>query len=186
MTLPWMIGLGVAAVVVLWLMLTYNGLVARRMAVRAAWGQIDVVLKRRYDLIPNLVETVRGYAAHEKETLERVIAARNQAVSARGPAGVAAAEGMLSGLLRQLFAVAEAYPDLKANANFQQLQGELASSENLIASARQQYNNLVQVYNASIAMFPTSVVAGVFGFREEEFFELTEAAQREAPKVRFT
>src|SRR5207248_5797068 len=129
----------------------YNGLVRLREQVRSAWAQIDVQLKRRYDLIPNLVETVKGYATHERETLTNVIAARNNAVAASGdPARLSQAEGQLSGALRQLFAVAEAYPDLKANTNFMQLQGELTSTENQIGGQRQGYNSIVQQYNTAI------------------------------------
>jgi LemA protein len=181
---PWIVG-GVVLLVILWVIGTYNRLVALRTAVRAAWGHIDVQLKRRYDLIPNLVETVRGYAGHEKETLERVISARRQAVAAAGPAQTAAAENMLTGALRQLFALSEAYPDLKANQTFQQLQGELANTENMIGGARQRYNHMVESYNVTIAQFPAVIVATLFGYREEEFFEITAASEREAPRVSF-
>jgi LemA protein len=183
--IPALIVLGVVLVIALWAMAGYNGLVTLREQVRAAWAQIDVVLKRRHDLIPNLVETVKGYAAHEKETLERVIAARNQAVSATNPQQASAAEGALSGALRQVFALAEAYPDLKANQNFMQLQGELASTENQIAGYRQNYNSVVQNYNVAVMRFPTNLMAGPFGFRPEPFFEIQDAAQREAPAVKF-
>lgn len=179
------VAIGLLAVVLIWAVASYNRLVSLRVGVRSAWAGIDVQLKRRYDLIPNLVDTVKGYAAHEKETLQNVIAARNQAVAARSPAESAAAEGMLSGALRQLFAVAEAYPDLKANTNFLQLQGELASTENQVGGARTSYNRQVQEYNASIAIVPTVIIASLFGFREEEFFELSDAVQREAPRVKF-
>lgn len=177
---------GVLLVVLVWLVATYNRLVSLRLGVRNAWAQIEVQLKRRYDLIPNLVETVKGYAGHEKQTLESVIAARNQAASASGPVALGAAEGMLSSALRQLFAVAEAYPNLKANENFQQLQGELAATENQVSGVRQRYNNSVQEYNTAIVTFPAMVVATLFAFREEEFFEITAPEQREAPKVKFT
>jgi LemA protein len=183
--IPVLVVLGVVVIVVLWAVAAYNGLVSLREQVRAAWAQIDVVLKRRYDLIPNLVETVKGYAAHEKDTLERVIAARNQAVTAKGPEQAAAAEGMLTGALRQIFALSEAYPDLKANTNFLQLQGELGNTENQISSFRQNYNSLVQRYNTAIMSFPNNLLAGPFGFTPQAFFEIQDAAQREAPQVKF-
>jgi LemA protein len=184
--IPLLIVAGVAVVLFLWAIAGYNGLVSLREQVRAAWAQIDVVLKRRHDLIPNLVETVKGYAAHEKGTLEAVIAARNQAVSAAGnPQQASVAEGALSGALRQVFALAEAYPDLKANQNFMQLQGELASTENQIASYRQSYNGVVQRYNTSVMSFPNNLLAGPFGFSPQPFFEIQDAAQREAPVVKF-
>jgi LemA protein len=176
---------GVVLVLILWAIAAYNGLVSLREQVRAAWAQIDVVLKRRHDLIPNLVETVKGYASHEKETLERVIQARNQAVSASGPQQAAAAEGALTGAVRQLFALSEAYPDLKANTNFLQLQGELASTENQISGMRQNYNNLVQRYNTAILSFPNNLMAGPFGFAPQPFFEIQDPGQREAPAVKF-
>jgi LemA protein len=177
--------LGVVVLLVIWAIVSYNSLVSLREQVRAAWAQIDVVLKRRHDLIPNLVETVKGYASHERDTLERVIAARNAAVAAPTPSAAVAAEGQLSGALRQLFAVAEAYPDLKANANFMQLQSELTASENQISSFRQSYNALVQRYNTAMLSFPTNLMAGPFGFTAQPFFEVQDAAQREAPVVKF-
>src|SRR3954453_13307297 len=181
------IGLGILVVLVLFAISAYNGLVGLREQVRSAWAQIDVMLKRRYDLIPNLVETVKGYAAHEKQTLEAVIAARNQAVSVAGnPAQLSQAEGQLSGALRQLFAVAEAYPDLKGNQNFMELQRELTNTENGIGQQRQQYNGLVASYNAAVLSFPNNLLAGPFGFQPQPFFEIQDAAQREAPVVRFT
>lgn len=183
--IPALIVLGVVIIIVLWAIAAYNRLVSLREQVRSGWAQIDVALKRRHDLIPNLVETVKGYAAHEKQTLERVIAARNQAVAATNPQQASAAEGLLSGALRQLFALAEAYPDLKANQNFMQLQAELASTENQISNWRQNYNNLVQRYNTTIMSFPTNLMAGAFGFTPGQFFEIQDAAQREAPQVRF-
>lgn len=183
-----MIGLIVLGVIVLFAFFAiaaYNNLVSLREQVRSAWAQIDVVLKRRYDLIPNLVETVKGYAAHERGTLEAVIAARNTAVAASDPAARSQAEGQLSGALRQLFAVAEAYPDLKANQNFMQLQGELATTENQISSFRQNYNNLVARYNTAMLSFPNNLIAGPFGFTPQPFFEVQDQAQREAPAVKF-
>lgn len=178
----------VVGIFFLWVMGSYNALIALGQSVKSARAQIDVLLKRRYDLIPNLVETVKGYASHEKETLERVIAARNQAVtaSASGDAAkVGQAESQLSGAVRQIFALSEAYPDLKANQNFMQLQGELVNTENQIASGGGVFNNVVQSYNTKLMSFPTNLIAGMFGFRSEPFFELTNAEQREAPRVKF-
>jgi LemA protein len=186
MTPLWIALIVLVVLVVLFAIASYNRLVSLREAVRSAWAQIDVVLKRRYDLIPNLVETVKGYAAHEKETLQGVIAARNAAASAREPSERVAAETQLSGAVRQLFAVAEAYPDLKANQNFMQLQGELAGTENQISSFRQSYNGLVQQYNTAMMSFPTNLIAGPFGFTPQPFFEIQDSAQREAPAVKFT
>lgn len=163
----------------------YNGLVQKRIRCEEAWSQIDVQLKRRYDLIPNLVETVKGYAAHERETLEAVIAARNQAIGAEGVQAQAEAENMLSGALRQLFALSESYPALKANENFAQLQEELTSTENKIAFSRQHYNDSVAVYNTARQTFPSNIIANMFGFQKREFFEIEEPAEREAPKVEF-
>ena len=169
----------------IWLIATYNGL--RRAQVRAqnAFSQIDVQLKRRHDLIPNLVETVKGYATHERETLEAVIAARARAVSAGPLDEKIAAEGGLSAALGRLMAVAEAYPDLKANTNFLQLQGELTSTENIIGGARNGYNNTVQGYNQTLVVFPTNLLAGLFGFKAMPFFQVDDAAQRVAPQVKF-
>lgn len=178
--------LAVALILFIWTIAIYNGLVRGRMTVREAWAQIEVQLKRRHELIPNLVETVKGYAAHEKETLNAVIAARNQAVSATTPAQIGVAEGMLSGALRQLFALSEAYPNLKANENFMQLSGELAATENQISGARGYYNDAVGRYNSSVQIFPNILFAGVLGFHAADFFELDEPAAREAPKVKFT
>jgi LemA protein len=176
----------VLGLLVVWAILSYNRLVSLREQVRAGWAQIDVLLKRRHDLIPNLVETVKGYAAHERETLERVITARNAAVAARDPGQASVAEGALSGALRQLFALSEAYPDLKANTNFTELQRELANTENLISGQRQQYNALVAAYNTSMLSFPNNLIAGPFGFTPQPFFEVQDAAQRETPQVKFT
>jgi LemA protein len=186
--LPWIIVGGVIAGCVLMVVVIYNGLVGRRVETQNAWSQIDVQLKRRYDLIPNLVETVKGYASHEKETLERVIQARNQAFNARGPAEVGAAENVLQGAMKSLFAVAEAYPDLKANQSFLGLQEELTSTENKIGFARQHYNDVVSQYNAQLMRFPANVFGGIFGFKAADFFQLDPseaAAAREAPKVKF-
>lgn len=177
--------LGVVAVLVVFFIAVYNGLVQKRVRCREAWSQIDVQLKRRYDLIPNLVNTVKGYAAHEKETLERVINARNQAISAQGVQQQAEAENMLTGALRQLFALSESYPDLKANENFLQLQEELTSTENKIAFSRQHYNDSAAVYNIARQKFPNNIVAGMFNFQKRDYFEIEEPAQREAPEVKF-
>jgi LemA protein len=164
--------IGVLVVVlVVYLISAYNGLVKLRNRIENAWAQIDVQLKRRYDLIPNLVETVKGYATHEQETLENVIQARNMAAGAEGPHQQAEAENMLSGALKSLFAVSEAYPDLKANQNFLELQEELTATEGRIAYARQFYNDTVYKYNTKIQTFPTVVIAGMFRFSEREYFE---------------
>jgi LemA protein len=165
----------------------YNQLVAMRQRVGQAFADVDVQLKLRHDLIPNLVETVKGYASHERGTLEAVVNARNAAVAAQGPAQQAAAENMLSGALRQLFALSEAYPDLKANQNFQQLQSELADIENKIAAARRFFNNAVQEYNTGIQQFPAALFAGSLGFTPRTFFDVGEErpALEKAPQVKF-
>src|SRR5688572_20830839 len=172
-TTGWII-LGVIVAFVLWAITIYNGLVALRQRVNQAFADIDVQLKQRHDLIPNLVETVKGYAAHERGTLEAVVQARNAAIAAKGTEQVAAAENVLTGALRQLFALAEAYPDLKANANFQQLQAELSDIENKIAAARRFFNNAVQEYNTAIEQLPAALFAGALGFHRREFFDLGE------------
>ena len=174
--------------VVIWLFATYNGLVRLRNQTKNAWSQIDVQLKRRHDLIPNLVETVKGYAAHERQTLEAVTAARNIALGAvgKGVGQQAKAEGELSGALARLLAVVERYPDLKANQNFLALQEELTSTENKISFSRQYYNDSVLNYNNKIQMAPSNIVAGMFGFKTGEFFEVTVPGEREAPKVSFS
>jgi len=171
--------------VVFWFIGAYNGLVRLRNQLENAWAQIDVQLKRRYDLIPNLVETVKGYAKHERETLENVIQARNIAMGAKTVGDRAEAENILSGTLKSLFALSEAYPDLKANQNFLKLQEELTSTENKVAFSRQFYNDSVQQLNTSIQMFPTNFVANMFNFTRRDFFEVKEEAVREAPKVSF-
>ncbi|MCC7203622.1 MAG: LemA family protein [Phycisphaeraceae bacterium] len=170
---------------VLWLIATYNGFVRGRVRVDNGYAQIDVQLKRRYDLIPNLVETVKGYAAHERQTLEAVIKARQQAIDASGVKDQAMAENLLTGALRQIFALSERYPDLKANANFAQLQEELVSTENKISFARQHYNDVVTGYNMLLAVFPSNLVAGMFNFKAREFFETEAPSERQAPKVQF-
>ena len=177
----------ILALVLVYFFATYNGPVRLKVQCDNAWSDIDVQLKRRYDLIPNIVETVKGYAAHERGTLEEVIKARNVAVAAQGPAQQAAAENMLSGALRQLFALSEAYPDLKANANFQQLQAEIADLENKIAASRRFFNNAVQEYNTGIQRFPAALFAGMFGFTQRDFFDLgpDRQAELQAPQVKF-
>jgi LemA protein len=163
----------------------YNGLVGLKVQCDNAWSDIDVQLKRRYDLIPNLVETVKGYAAHEKGTLEDVVAARNRAMSTQGPAAKAEAEGALTAALRQVFALAEAYPQLRAVESFNQLQATLNQIEDSVQNARRYYNAVVRDLNTKIAQFPSNIVAGMFNFKPREFFELTTPAEREVPKVSF-
>jgi LemA protein len=181
----WLIVLIVVVVLVLlWVVVTYNGLVKLRNKVENAWAQIDVQLKRRLDLIPNVVEAVKGYAAHESSTLEAVIQARQGSIAAQGPRQEAQADNILTGALRQLFALAESYPDLKANTSFLNLQEELSQTENKIGYSRQFYNDSVLKYNTKIQQFPTLVVAKPFGFDEREYFEAEDAA-REAPRVQF-
>ncbi|MGH7163615.1 MAG: LemA family protein [Planctomycetota bacterium] len=179
--------LGILVLVLLWAVGIYNGLVRLKNIAKEAWAQIDVQLKRRYDLIPNLVETAKGYMKHERETLERVIQARNACVTAlpQGPAAAAQAENALTGVLRQFFALSESYPDLKANQNMLSLQEELASTENRVAFARQHYNDSVRRYNTKLEQFPDNLVKGFGDFPPAEFFELEDVAQREAPKVAF-
>ncbi len=185
-TTTWIV-LGVIALLVIWVILIYNGLVAMRQRVNQAFADVDVQLKQRHDLVPNLVETVKGYASHERGTLEAVVQARNAAMTAQGPAQMAQAENMLSGALRQLFALAEAYPDLKANQNFMQLQAELSDLENKIAAARRFFNNSVQEYNTGIQSFPAVLLAGSLGFTQKEFFDLgaDRATVGQTPQVKF-
>jgi LemA protein len=179
--------IAVIVVIVLWAISVYNGLVTMRQRVNEAFADVDVQLRQRHDLVPNLVETVKGYAAHERGTLDEVVKARNAAVAAQGPAQQAAAENMLSGALRQLFALSEAYPDLKANTEFQQLQAELADLENKIAASRRFFNNAVQEYNTSIQRFPAALFATSFGFTQKDFFDLgpDRQAELQAPQVKF-
>ena len=172
--------------IALWLILLYNGLVQKRNRVDNAWAQIDVQLRRRRDLIPNLVETVKGYAAHERGTFEAVTEARAAAAGARTPGEAGAAEGLLGQALGRLFAVAEAYPDLKASENFRELQGQLQDAENKIAVSRQVYNDTVLTYHNAIQTFPAVLVAGMFGFRKREFFEIEDPGDREVPVVSFS
>jgi LemA protein len=186
--LPVYIALGVIALIVIFIIAIYNGLVSKRQQVNEAFSGIDVQLKLRRELVPNLVETVKGYAAHEKSTLDAVIAARNAAASAQGPAALGAAESALSGALGKMFALAEAYPDLKASTNFVQLQTELSLIEDKVAAARRFYNSAVGDYNTAIQQFPASVVAGSSGFSSREFFDVGEAERAQinvAPVVKF-
>ena len=176
--------IGLLVLVVLWVFTTYNSLVTKRNRIDNAWGQVDVQTKRRYDLIPNLVETVKGYASHEQATFERVVQARSAAQAAGSPADQAQAENLLTGALRQLFALAEAYPELRASENFQQLQADLSDTENKIAVARQIYNDTVLTFNNQVQTAPSNLVAGIFGFKTREFFDAPDAAD-EAPKVEF-
>ncbi len=184
----WWIVIGVIVVIALFAIVTYNRLVSLRQTVNQAWSDISVQLKQRHDLVPNLVETVKGYAGHERGTLEAVTQARNAAVAATNPQAQAQAENMLTGALRQLFALSEAYPDLKASQNFQQLQSDLSDLENKIAASRRFFNNAVQEYNAGIQQFPAVLLAGPLGFTPRTFFEVDEAervAVNTAPQVKF-
>ena len=185
-TTGWIV-LGVVVLAVLWIIMIYNGLVTMRQRVNQSFADIDVQLRQRHDLIPNLVETVKGYAAHERGTLEAVVNARNAAVGARSPDDKIAAENMLTGALRQLFALAEAYPDLKANQNFQQLQTEIADIENKLAAARRFFNNAVSEYNTGIQQFPAALFAASLGFHERQFFDLGEERTTvgQVPQVKF-
>ena len=176
---------GVLVVLILWFIGTYNGLVRARNEVKNAWAQIDVQLKRRHDLIPNLVETAKGYVKHERETLETIAKARAGAVAASGVAQVGQAESQLNTALRGFFAVAENYPDLKANANFLAVQEELSSTENKVGLARQFYNDSVLKLNTMIESIPSNIVAGMGGFQKAELFQIENAAEREVPKVQF-
>jgi len=176
----------IVVVLVVWVVSIYNGLVGARNEVKNAWSQIDVQLKRRHDLIPNLVETVKGYVTHERGTLEAVVRARQQAINVTG--GVedhAKAENLLTQSLRSLFAVAEAYPDLKANQNFLSLQEEVSSTENKIGFSRQYYNDSAMRYKNRIEMFPSNIIAGTFNFQPEAFFQLEDAAEKAVPQIKF-
>jgi LemA protein len=179
--------LGIVAVIIIWFISAYNGFVTLTARVREAWADIDVQLKRRYDLIPNLVETVKGYATHESGTLAKVTEMRTAAMNATTPDGKAQAEGMLSGALKSLFAVSENYPDLKANQNFLGLQQELSDTENKIQAARRFYNGVVMELNTRIGQFPSNVIGNMFGFKPSEFFQLSDAdaAAKEPVKVSF-
>ncbi|MDO8604577.1 MAG: LemA family protein [bacterium] len=178
--------LGILAVIVLWAIVAYNGFVALVNRTQEAWADIDVQLKRRYDLIPNLMEAVKGYAKHESSVFENVTKARSQAMQAGTPAEHAASENMLTGALKSLFAVSEAYPDLKANQNFLSLQAELSDTENKIQAARRFYNGNVRDLNTSIESFPGNIIASMFNFAKQEFFDLDEnSAAKEPVKVSF-
>src|SRR4029077_15664535 len=185
-TTGWVV-LGIVVAVVFWAISIYNRLVAMRQRTNQAFADIDVQLKQRHDLIPNLVDTVKGYAAHERGTLEAVVQARNSAMTAQGPAQQAQAENPLSGALRQLFALSDAYPDLKANQNFQQLQSELSDIENKLAAARRFYNNAAQEYNTESQQFPAVLLAGSLGFSSKGFFDVGEerATLDKSPQVKF-
>ena len=174
----------IALLLIFYIIGTYNGLIGLRNKVKDAWAQVDVLLKRRNDLIPNLVETVKGYAKHEKETLNEVIEARNKAVNAATPAEEMETANALTGALGKLFALAEAYPDLKANTNFIDLQNNLKETEDKISYARQFYNDAVLVYKNKLEMFPSNIVASMFGFKPEAFFEATEE-EKKTPEVKF-
>ena len=179
--------IGLVFVVIIWAILTYNGLISLKTTSESAWSDIDVFLKKRYDLIPNLVETVKGYAKHEKETLENVINARNQAVnvSSDNLEKKIEAENMVSQTLRSMFALTESYPDLKANVQFNQLMGQLQQMETEIERARRYYNAVIKDFNISIQAFPSSVIAGMGGFRKMPFYEIESVVMRENVKVQF-
>jgi LemA protein len=185
-TTAWVI-LGVIVVLVLWIIMIYNRLVTMRQRVNQSFADVDVQLKQRHDLIPNLVETVKGYATHERGTLDAVIRARQTALAAPGLDQKVAAENMLSGALRQLFALSEAYPDLKANKNFQQMQTDLSDIENKLAAARRFFNSAVQEYNAGIQQFPAVLFAGTLGFQSHSYFDVGDARPQleQAPQVKF-
>lgn len=186
MSTGWIV-LGVIVVFIAWVVMIYNGLVTLRQRVNQSFADVDVQLRQRHDLIPNLVETVKGYAAHERGTLEAVIKARNSAVNAQTTDDKVAAENQLTGALRQLFALSESYPDLKANQNFQQLQMELSDIENKLAAARRFFNNTVSEYNTGIQRFPAALFAASLGFHERQFFDLGEERKTvgEVPQVKF-
>ena len=176
--------IGIVVLLIVWIISAYNGLVRLKIRSEEAWSDIDVQLKRRYDLIPNLVDTVKGYAKHEKQLFESVTEARSAAMSAKSPDAKGEAENMLTGTLKTLFAVSEAYPDLKASDNFKALQEELSDSENKIEAARRFYNSNVRDYNIALDSFPTAILANMFHFKSKELFEAHEG-ERETPKVSF-
>ncbi len=186
MTILWIV-LGIVALIIIWLIAAYNGFIALVNRAKEAWSDIEVQMKRRYDLIPNLLETVKGYAAHEKQAFENVSNARAAAMGAQSVEEHGKAENMLTGALKSIFAIAEAYPDLKANTNFLELQRELSDTENKIQAARRFYNQTVMALNTGLQQFPGNIVGGMFGFKEREFFELEEgeAAARQPVKVAF-
>ncbi|MBI2003819.1 MAG: LemA family protein [Parcubacteria group bacterium] len=175
----------IIAVLIIWFIATYNILIVRRNRVKESWSDIEVQLKRRYDLIPNLVNTVKGYATHEKGVFEEVTRARSAAIGAKTPEEHGRAENMLTGALRHLFAVAEAYPQLRASENFRELQIELSDTENKIQAARRFYNSTVMDLNTSVEQFPTNLIASIFGFKREQFFDLESTAEKEPVQVNF-
>ena len=179
------VGIGIVGVVILWWIATYNRMIVLRNRIENAWSQVDVQLRRRYDLIPNLVEIVKGYAAHERQTFEEVTKARQAGIDARSVQDQAMAENMISQALKRLFAVAEAYPQLRATENFQQLQEELSGTESKIAYARQFYNDTVLSYHNLIQAFPAKIVAGMGGFQKRDYFEIEESAARGPVQVQF-
>lgn len=183
MIILWII-LGIVAVIIFWFIAVFNGIVTLRNRTQEAWSDIDIQLKRRHDLIPNLIETVKGYAKHEKEVFEKVTQARASAISAKGPAEVGKAENVLTDALKSVFAVAENYPELKATENFQKLQDELTDTENKIEAARRFYNGNVRDFNIKIQVFPNSVVAGMTGSKPFELFQMAEG-EKETPQVKF-
>ncbi|UCF64094.1 MAG: LemA family protein [bacterium] len=183
--MAFIIVLGILIVLVIWIIGMYNGLVRLRNQVKNAWSQIDVQLKRRHDLIPNLVETAKGYMKHERETFEAITKARSQAVEAQGVAEQGKAEGRLTEALGKFMLVVENYPDLKANQNFLALQEELTTTENKVSFSRQFYNDQVLQFNTRIESVPTNIIANMFGFKQSEFFEIEVATEREVPKVKF-
>lgn len=184
MSLIWILAV-IALVVLGWFIMTYNGLIRLRNQTDEAWSDIDVQLKRRYDLIPNLINSVKGYAAHESGLFEKVSQARAAAMGAQSPEAKAQAENMLAGTLKSLFAVAEAYPELKANENFLKLQDELSDTENKVQASRRFYNGNVRDFNTKLQVFPTNLVGGLLGFKPYEFFEIANGAERETPHVQF-
>lgn len=178
----------IVAVIVIWIIAVYNGLIKSRNRTEEAWSDIDVQLKRRYNLIPNLIETVKGYASHEKETLEKVVQARNAAMSAQSGGDakkLAEAENMLSSTLKSIFALSESYPDLKANTNFLELQKELSDTENKIQASRRFYNGNVRDFNTKLEIFPTNLIAKQLKFKKKEFFEIKDAEEKKNIKVKF-
>ena len=183
-TIMWVV-LAVIAVTVVWLIAVYNGLIKLKTRTEEAWSDIDVQLKRRYDLIPNLIDTVKGYATHERELLENVTKARTNAMNAGTAAEQGQAENMLTDTLKSLFAVAENYPDLKANQNFAKLQDELSDTENKIQAARRFYNGNVRDFNIKLQVFPTNIIAKQLGFEKRDFFEIDDEKEKEVPKVNF-
>jgi len=177
--------LGIVVLIIIVVIFIYNNLVSLKMRVQNAWAQIDTQLKRRFDLIPNLVETVKGYATHEQGTFEKIVEARNSYTNATSVSDKSQANNMLTDTLKSVFALAENYPDLKANENFASLQVELSSTEDKVAYSRQFYNDTVQMYNTAIMTFPSNVLAGMFNFKEESFFEVADVKERDAVKVQF-